>query len=180
MGEKNQPKGREPFPAFCFACQSERMFPGEAGTETGHHVVDSDFGHRTSDIEKGAFMKARHRAAIELLLSHPDTIVAEMLGIRLSTLRGWMRTDHFAEALRAREMEQESAARRIARQTVLNSAATLCQLASDPAKPDTKVLVEVLKASGAFEAESCDPGAALAEVIRLARAEEADGNEQAQ
>jgi hypothetical protein len=118
-------------------------------------------------------MKARHRAAIELLLSHPDTTVAEMLGIRLSTLRGWMRSEPFAEALRAREMEQESAARRIARQAVLNSAATLCQLASDPEKPDTKVLVEVLKASGAFEAETCDPGAALAEVIKLARAEEA-------
>ena len=121
-------------------------------------------------------MKTRLRAAVELLLSHPDTIIAEMLGVRLSTLRSWMQIDQFAEALRDREREQEHAARRIARQAVLNSAAKLCQLASDPAKPDAKVLLEVLKASGAFESEPEDPGAALAEVIRLSRAEEAQAN----
>jgi len=125
-------------------------------------------------------MKSRHRAAIELLLSHPDTTVAEMLGIRLSTLRGWMRSDRFAEALRARENEQEAGARRIARQAVLNSAAALCQVASDSTKPDAKVLLEVLKASGVFEAESEDPGAALAEVIKLARQEEGDANASAE
>ena len=122
-------------------------------------------------------MKTRLRAAVELLLSHPDTTVAEMLGVRLSTLRSWMRTDWFAEALRDRECEQQQAARRIARQAVLNSAAKLCQLASDPAKPDPKVLLDVLKVSGVFESEPEDPGAALAEVIRLSRAEEAQANE---
>lgn len=122
-------------------------------------------------------MKSRHRAAIELLLSHPDTTVAEMMGIRLSTLRAWMRMEHFAEALRDREREQEAGARRIARQAVVNSAAKLCQFATGPEKPDTKVLLDVLKVSGVFDAESEDPGASLAEVIKLARREEAEDAE---
>lgn len=113
-------------------------------------------------------MKSRHRAAIELLLSHPDTTVAEMIGIRLSTLRAWMRMESFAEALRAREREQEASARRIARQAVVNSATKLCQFATGPEKPDTKVLLDVLKVSGVFDAESEDPGAALAEMVKLA------------
>ena len=119
-------------------------------------------------------MKSRHRAAIELLLSHPDTTVAEMMGVRLCTLRAWMQMEHFAEALRDREREQGAGARRMARQAVVNSAAKLCQLAVGPEKPDTKVLLDVLKVSGVFDAETEDPGAALAEVIRQARREEAE------
>lgn len=122
-------------------------------------------------------MKRTLREAIELLLCHPETTVAEMLGVRLATLRGWMKTEGFMEALRAREREQAAAARRLARQAVVNSAARLCQLASDSTKSDAKVLLDVLKASGSFVAETEDPGAALAEVIRQARLEEeADAN----
>lgn len=119
-------------------------------------------------------MKPRHRAAIELLLSHPDTTVAEMLQIRLATLRAWMKLDGFEDALRAREREQQSGARRIARQAVVKSAARLCQLASDTEKADNKTLLDVLKVSGVFEAEAEDPAAALAEVIRLTASEEGD------
>ncbi len=86
-----------------------------------------------------------------------------------------MRTDEFAEALHAREREQQAAAKRIARQAVLKSAAKLCQLASDSKKTDSKLLIDVLKASGAFAAETEDTGAALAEIIKLA-GEEADAN----
>lgn len=123
-------------------------------------------------------MKARHRAALELLLSHPDTTVAEMIGVRLSTLRAWMQTEEFVEALRDREREQESGARRIARQAVVNSAAKLCQLATQPEKPDTKILVDVLKVSGVFDAESEDPGAALAQMVKLARKKAEDPHAQ--
>lgn len=120
-------------------------------------------------------MRARQRDAIELLLCHPDTVVAEMIGVRLSTLRNWMRSERFARALRDRENEQEIGARRIARQAVVNSAARLCRLADNPDKPDTKVLVDVLKVSGVFDAESADPGAALAEMVRAVKSE--SGNE---
>lgn len=121
-------------------------------------------------------MKAQLRAAIELLLCHPDTVAAEMLGVRLVTLRSWMQSDGFLEALHAREREQAAAARRLSRQAVVNSAARLCQLAADPQKTDAKVLLDVLKASGSFEAEDEDPGAALAEAIKIARLEEEEAN----
>lgn len=122
-------------------------------------------------------MKPRLRTAIELLLCHPETTVAEMMGVRLVTLRDWMKTEGFAEALRAREREQAASARRLARQAVVNSAVRLCQLSSDPQKADAKVLLDLLKASGSFEAEAEDPGAALAEVIRLTRSEEGDADD---
>lgn len=114
-------------------------------------------------------MKSKQRAAVELLLSHPDTVVADMIGVRLRTLRAWMKTEGFADVLRAREREQQAGARRIARQAVVSSAAKLHQLASDASKADPKVLLDILKASGVFEAEPEDPGAALAEIIKLAR-----------
>ena len=96
-------------------------------------------------------MSGKPRAAIELLMSYPDTMVAEMLGVRLSTLRRWLRDSVFADALREREREQKASANRLARQAVINAAAALCQATSDPSKPDAKVLLEVLKQSGAFE-----------------------------
>jgi hypothetical protein len=119
-------------------------------------------------------MKRRVRTAVELLLCHPEATVAEMLGVRLCTLRGWMKTEAFREALDEREREQSACARRLARQAVVSSAVRLCQLASDPTKADAKVLLDVLKASGSLDPEVEDPGAALAEAIRMARKEAAD------
>ena len=113
-------------------------------------------------------MKARRRTAIELLMSHPDSTVAEMLGVRLITLRQWLHDPEFSQALRDREREQRTSAGRIARQAVINAATSLCQAVSDPSKPDVKALLEVLKASGVFEIEQEDPGEALAEIIRQA------------
>lgn len=120
-------------------------------------------------------MKARRRAAIDLLMCHLDSIVAEMLGIRLSTLRQWMREESFMEALREREREQTAEFRRLARQAALNAASALCQITSGSAKTDGKVLLEILKASGAFETPDVDPGEALAKIIK--RASEDDDDE---
>lgn len=117
-------------------------------------------------------MKAKLRTAIEHLLCCPETAVAEMMGVRLSTLRGWMKSEGFMEALRAREREQAACARRLAQQAVVNSALRLCQMAMDQQKCDGKILLDVLKVSGSLEAEAEDPGAALAEAIRQARLEE--------
>ncbi|MCL5105541.1 MAG: hypothetical protein M1133_15710 [Armatimonadetes bacterium] len=122
-------------------------------------------------------MKCRRFTAIELLMSHPDSTVAEMLGLRLSTLRRWMGEPTFAEALRNREREQKASAGRIARQAAINAAAALCQAASDMSKPEPKVLLEVLKVSGAFEAQAVDPADALAEIIARATKEAEDGVE---
>ncbi|MEN6357309.1 MAG: hypothetical protein ABFD83_09520 [Armatimonadota bacterium] len=113
-------------------------------------------------------MKARRHTAIELLMCHSDSIAAEMLGIRLSTLRQWMREESFMDALREREKEQAAGFRRLARQAALNAASALCRMTSESAKTDGKVLLEILKASGAFETPDVDPGEALAEIIRRA------------
>lgn len=120
--------------------------------------------------------KKKQLAAVELLMNHPEQVVAEMLGIRLSTLKRWILKPEFAEALREREREQNASARRIARQAVVNSATALCQAVSGSTKPDTKVLLDVLKVSGAFEEQEEDPGAALAELIKIAQMPENQEN----
>lgn len=114
-------------------------------------------------------MKSRHRMAVELMLTYPDTTVAEMLGVRLSTLRRWMNRREIADLMRERETEQKRQASRIARQAVLNAAAALSRAFEDSPRSDAKLLLDVLKCAGAFEAEAEDPGTALAEVLRRAR-----------
>jgi len=116
----------------------------------------------------------RRRAAVELLLKHPDWVVAEMVGVRPETLRRWMVEPEFASMLRERETEQRSSAARMARQAVLNAAAMLCQITSEAAKPDPKLLIELLKLAGVYEPEQADQAAALAEVVaRIDKALEA-------
>lgn len=113
-------------------------------------------------------MRAKQAAAVELLMSYPDYVVAEMLGVRLQTLSRWMARDDFSGALREREREQKHTLARIARQSAVRAAASLCELAGNGAKPDPKLLVDILKASGAFEPEQPDPAEALREIVRTA------------
>lgn len=110
-------------------------------------------------------MKTKYRNAIELLLSFPDAIVAEMMGVKLSVLRRWMKMPEFRAELKAREQEQKASAARLARQAVMNAATALSRKMGENGT-DSKVLLDVLKASGALEDKGEDPGAALAEVIR--------------
>jgi hypothetical protein len=113
-------------------------------------------------------MNLQRRSAVDLLLSHQDHVVAEMLGIRLLTLRQWMADDEFAAALAVRESEQRRSLTRIARQAATNAASTLSQISAEPGKADTKLLLDLVKASGAFDEQETDPTAALAEMIELA------------
>jgi len=115
-------------------------------------------------------MKIKYQTAVELLMSYPESVVAEMMGMQLCTLKRWMERDDFCDTLRRREREQKSTLARIARQAAVNAASSLCQVASNTEKPDAKVLIEVLKLSGAFTEEAEDPGAALAEVMRKVQA----------
>lgn len=110
-------------------------------------------------------MRPIQTSALDLLMSYPDSTVAEMLGVKVSTLTRWMSAPGFRAALREREREQKSSAARIARQAAINAASTLCQRVADSTKADAKVLLEVLKASGAFDVEAVDPADALAEVL---------------
>ena len=112
-------------------------------------------------------MRTIQRTGIELLMSYPDSTVAEMLGIRLCTLRRWLKDPDFRAALREREREQKAGAIRIARQAAMNAAAALCDSVNGSGKtpPDAKALLEVLKASGAYDVDAVDPGQALAEIM---------------
>ena len=112
-------------------------------------------------------MNSRRALAVELLMSYPESTVAEMLGVRLKTLTRWMAMPDFADALRQRERSQRQSLSRIARQSALRAAASLCQLAGngEPAKVDPKVLLDVIKTSGAFEKDESDSADALIEII---------------
>lgn len=85
-----------------------------------------------------------------------------------------MQDETFSAALREREKEQAAGFKRLARQAALNAASTLCQITGESAKSDGKILLDILKASGAFEADELDPGDALAEIIKRASGGDSD------
>ncbi len=114
-------------------------------------------------------MRANRRKALDLLMTQQPDEVAQSVGVRLTTLETWMRMDDFRKALRAREQEQKRALARLSRQAALSAAQSLCAAAERAAKPDPKILLEIIKASGAFEAEEEDPAEAVADVLRAAR-----------
>ncbi len=119
-------------------------------------------------------MNSKRRSAVELLLSYPDSTVSEMLGVRLVTLRNWMQDKDFAALLRKREEEQRASLRRLARQAAINAAAALCQMVSSGGGADAKVLLDIIKTSGAYNVEQEDSSFALAEIIRLANGGEGE------
>ncbi len=85
-------------------------------------------------------MRSKRHLAVELLMSHPDDVVAEMLGIRRSTLRRWMKMDDFIQAMREREDEQKASLRRLARQSIVNAATSLCDATVNAGKPDAETV----------------------------------------
>jgi hypothetical protein len=132
-------------------------FPAGAG-EPADHVR----------LRRRQAVRGKRLAAVELLMSYPDTVVAEMLGVRLQTVVRWMQDEDLAETLRSREREQARSLARLARQAAVRAAAALCQAAGNGSKPDPKVMLDILKASGAFEAEQADPAEALRDIIKFA------------
>jgi len=122
-------------------------------------------------------MNSKRALAVELLMSYPDWVVAEMVGVRLRTLLGWMKMPDFAEALREREKNQVRSLSRLAKQAALKAAAALCEANGGSTKPDPKVLLEILKVSGAFEDSTPDAAQVLDEIVNRALSaggEEAD------
>jgi len=113
-------------------------------------------------------VNAKQRAALDLLVGCPDSTVAEMLGVAPSVLRRWLRNRAFSAELRAREAESEAELKRMAGHAALNSAVGLCRVTAETSKPDPKLLLETLKASGVFSRENREPSESLADVIRKA------------
>ncbi len=119
-------------------------------------------------------MKNRRARAVDYLMSCTPEQTAEALGIRIQTLEQWMKMDDFKEALRSREREDKRSLARIARRAALNAAQTLSDIASDRAKPDAKILLEIVKASGAFEQEAEEISDGVDEIIRRLQGDEND------
>jgi transcriptional regulator with XRE-family HTH domain len=119
-------------------------------------------------------MKSRRARAVDYLMSCTPEQTAEALGVRIQTLEQWMKMDDFKEALRAREREDKRSLARIARRAAINAAQTLSDIAADRTKPDVKVLLEIVKASGAFEKEAEDANDGLDEIIRRLQGDEYD------
>jgi hypothetical protein len=113
-------------------------------------------------------MGPRHRRALDLLMSRQPHEVAEEMGVTLVTIERWMGSGEFRDALREREREQKRSLARLARQAAVRAARVLCDSASESAKLDAKLLLEIVKASGAFASEADDDDGGLDEMIRLA------------
>lgn len=111
-------------------------------------------------------------------MSYPDYVVAEMVGVRLRTLLGWMKMPDFAEALRDRERDQARSLARLARQAALKAACTLCEMNASGAKSDPKILVEILKQSGAFETPPTDPAETLCDIVNRVVSSESEERSQ--
>ena len=141
------------FPASFFACCGRTYV---RHVDRGLQICRKERTTRESQTE------TRYRAAA--LSSGTD--VAEMLSVRLSTLRGWMQTEALPQrcepGTRAGRVRQET---REAGRGQLRRELVPAGLRAAPSRTP-KVLLDVLKASGSFESEAEDPGAALADVMR--------------
>lgn len=111
-------------------------------------------------------MRPRHRRALDLLMSRRPCEVAEEIGVTLATIERWMGSSEFREALREREREQKRTLGRLARQAAVGAARALCEPASEGAKLDAKILLEIIKASGAFEIDPDTSGDDVDDMIR--------------
>lgn len=129
---------------------------------------------QTRALEVNIEMKSRRARAIDYLMSCTPEQAAEALGVRIQTLEQWMQMEDFKEALRVREREDKRSLARIARRAALNAAQTLADIATDRAKPDVKILLELVKASGAFEQEAEDASDGFDEIIRRLQGDEND------
>jgi hypothetical protein len=108
-------------------------------------------------------LKALHRRAVDLLGSHPVEQVAQTLGMRPKTVRGWMQRPEFAAELRARDKETAESLTRIAHHAALLVAINLEEAAAS-GKLDYKALLEVLKLCSAYDPPAQDTDI-LGEVI---------------
>lgn len=76
-----------------------------------------------------------------------------------------MNEPEFKKTLRQLEKNQAKSLARLSRQTALMSSAYLCRAISEQCKIDAKVLLDIIKASGAFEQTAESAESALADVV---------------
>ena len=127
----------------------------------------------------------RQKLAIENLFHKTEEEVAALVGVSMDIMRRWKSQPEFAAALCARAREIRNAAVRILSMSSLTAAEKLKALvdAGGPGgKADPKTLLDILKASGLFDAaaeptEDVSLEQLIAEAVRLGRTEDADGDD---
>jgi len=118
-------------------------------------------------------LHSKQRRAIRLLFELPEEKVAEELGIRLDTLRRWKAKKEFVSGVEAVSAGNRQAVCRILSRGLAHAAARVCGMVavdadeSPTGKLDSKIMVDMLKASGLLEAAAgeADEGDALAAVL---------------
>ncbi len=112
--------------------------------------------------------------ALELLFFGPPEKVAEKVGVRISTLRRWLKDSGFRQALRARSREKREAGERLAAQAVMMASSALhTALRTGEDRPVTRAALETLKISGALAACLSPPGEeaeSLSQIIERVKA----------
>lgn len=106
----------------------------------------------------------RQRKAIKLMFQMTDEEVAREVGIRTKTLAAWRRSPEFREALVAEVRAVRAATARIASQATLAAAKNLHKVLAEG--KDSKILLDALKASGAFEGQEDLSEDALEDIVR--------------
>lgn len=98
-----------------------------------------------------------------MLFEAPEEKVAEMLGVKLDTLRRWKGKREFIDAMQLAATETRQSATRILSNALAHAAERIHEMVAigadtQPLKPDAKVMVDMLKASGMLEAVLNDTG----------------------
>ncbi|MDO8684899.1 MAG: hypothetical protein Q7N50_15655 [Armatimonadota bacterium] len=108
-------------------------------------------------------LNPKQRQAVRLLFEAPEEKVAEMLGVKLDTLRRWKGKREFIDAMQLAATETRQSATRILSNALAHAAERIHEMVAigadtQPLKPDAKVMVDMLKASGMLEAVLNDTG----------------------
>jgi hypothetical protein len=112
----------------------------------------------------------RQRKAIKLMFQMTDAEVATSVEVRPETLAAWLREDDFREALAAESRSIKSAAARMTSDAALSAAKKLKEtIETGKETKDSKLILDTLKASGAFAVQDDDAGESLEGMVsRLA------------
>lgn len=106
----------------------------------------------------------KQRKAVRLMFQTSEEDVARELGVRVETISSWWKIPEFREALAAEARVIRSTAARIASEASLAAAKNLYKILSEG--KDGKLLLDTLKASGAFDAVVESPEESLEEIVR--------------
>jgi len=103
---------------------------------------------RTSVRHDNMMLSTKLKEAARKMFFLPEEEVAKAMGVQVRTVRRWLKRSDFRAELRQLQQEYRQAAARFASRQARDAALKLGELIENR---DPKVLLDTLKASGAFE-----------------------------